>query len=1173
MDISAVRNPYDYRNPVREAAVFAGRDQEVAAIAYELDQAAVDRPSVCIVLHGPRAAGKTSLLYATERMAAARGLTTTRVDLVEGDGEPINFFRKVYDELVSKIVSQATEANTTVPFDISAIRRTMAQVSTGESVAPLQFPEAVALNGPEGRVPEAALRADLSAFVRLLDHPIALLIDEAQLIAHDARALSVLRSLTTRVDGLILVLAGTSGLIDRIRDVHSPILRQFKEIEVRAFTEWVDVKACIERPLYKSGIYGPIQQGIVSSLRQLTDGNPYEIQLYCHEMFARWQQGVTDGMQLTPEVLEGIQSRMESGRNVLDRPLIRAVRSMKRRELIAFNVLTSALSSANPDEAWFAYCMAGQPEITRADYDQCREALVTRGILTSDETVRFAVQTELLDEVYARLWTARTIGSSPHAQVTSRGNVRGMLINRLLSLLHEFTRGPAHIFRTCCPLMKERDMQRIFDAFETLPESGPDAVQRIRFLHSAILDVGEPSALDVTTVRCVYAGHTVERWLYSADTDDFCLANDARFKVAAERIKELGGQLTAERVRLPLRTWPALEWFRKSTGQLRAELADNHYHRAFAAYEAGDIASARVNFNSSFTLNPDWISANSLTYMSLADGLKEDAIEWSQRALAFAATLHERALSRYNAAMAQLLAGDREAAKGHIARSAVELRSMTLTPEVSFLLLPEPNDATRLREETDVNLSEAVERVCSTLGISPDDVLTDTDRIAVSEETSVSDPQAPASGAAQAKRSPVVLSVATEWASSQGGLSTFNRNLCLALAAAGAQVFCVVLDATASEITAAGEAGVTLCPATEIPGASEDMRLTSRPKQLGGTAPDLVLGHGRITGPAAQKLTDDFFPYARRLHFVHMAPDEIEWYKPDRGNDSGLRAEERTAIERALGRTAHRVVAVGPRLHEQFLDEFRNPQGLPPLRLDPGFDCPMSNTVLTPPQGSPLRVMLMGRVEDAQLKGVDLAAAACGRAAMWLREDGLRDVRLLVRGAPPSVVDEERRKIVGWSANPGLDVVVRAYTTAQPRIDEDLHTASLVIMPSRREGFGLVGLEAITKGIPVLISSESGLADLLRETLGHERASRFVVELSRDDAKDTDKWARAIDRKLRDCDGAFLQAAELRSEMAQQAPWSRAATALLEEIADGNRVQLPNAEAVTSRSISARWKS
>ncbi|MDP2439406.1 MAG: glycosyltransferase, partial [archaeon] len=40
---------------------------------------------------------------------------------------------------------------------------------------------------------------------------------------------------------------------------------------------------------------------------------------------------------------------------------------------------------------------------------------------------------------------------------------------------------------------------------------------------------------------------------------------------------------------------------------------------------------------------------------------------------------------------------------------------------------------------------------------------------------------------------------------------------------------------------------------------------------------------------------------------------------------------------------------------------------------------------------------------------------------------------------------------------------------------EDLHQCSLVLMPSRQEPFGLAGLEALSAGVPVMISRQSGL--------------------------------------------------------------------------------------------------
>lgn len=41
--------------------------------------------------------------------------------------------------------------------------------------------------------------------------------------------------------------------------------------------------------------------------------------------------------------------------------------------------------------------------------------------------------------------------------------------------------------------------------------------------------------------------------------------------------------------------------------------------------------------------------------------------------------------------------------------------------------------------------------------------------------------------------------------------------------------------------------------------------------------------------------------------------------------------------------------------------------------------------------------------------------------------------------------------------------------------------SNLVALPSRIVGYGLVALEAISAGVPVLVSSESGMAETLQE--------------------------------------------------------------------------------------------
>jgi glycosyltransferase involved in cell wall biosynthesis len=277
-----------------------------------------------------------------------------------------------------------------------------------------------------------------------------------------------------------------------------------------------------------------------------------------------------------------------------------------------------------------------------------------------------------------------------------------------------------------------------------------------------------------------------------------------------------------------------------------------------------------------------------------------------------------------------------------------------------------------------------------------------------------------------------------------------------------------------------------------------------------------------------------------------MAPDEIEWFKLDRDDDAGARAEGRTQIELDLGRTAARVIAVGPRLHNRYQRDL-HPYNVPsPLRLDPGFDT-QSVDLRNPPPGAPWTILVLGRLEDDRLKGLDLAAKAVGLAASR-REPGAKALELEVRGAPHNTSTELKGKLCDWSGYPALSVVVRPFTTDTESLDADVKSASLLLMPSRSEGFGLVGLEAIVAGTPVLVSSESGLGAMLREALEHEQAGRIVVPMSGDDDEDGERWGRAVEGMLRDREAAFRRAMEVRALLATRKTWAAAVAGLLAEL-------------------------
>jgi glycosyltransferase involved in cell wall biosynthesis len=390
-----------------------------------------------------------------------------------------------------------------------------------------------------------------------------------------------------------------------------------------------------------------------------------------------------------------------------------------------------------------------------------------------------------------------------------------------------------------------------------------------------------------------------------------------------------------------------------------------------------------------------------------------------------------------------------------------------------------------------------------------------------------------------------VLAVCTEWDSSQGGLTTFNRQLCLALAAEGAQVVCLVLTATETEKRQARAGGVTLVEAMSD-GETQALALARKPALPAGFAPTVIIGHARVTGPNAKALKEDHFPHARRLHVVHMAPDEIEWHKLDRVDDAATRAEERTEVELHLSRGADQVVAVGPRLFHRLQNDLV-PEEITPLQLDPGFDGHGEPGHVRPAPAGLWRVLLFGRMEDAELKGLDIAAQAMGQALRW-RGRPAPEIEFVVRGAPAASGEALRRQVREWAQLPSLNVVVRPYTPRSERLSADLRRASLVLMPSRAEGFGLVGVEAIGGGTPVLVSSSSGLGALLEDTLPAEDAQRIVVSMADNDHDLVDRWARAIDAVLLDREAAFRRAAKIRTQLAARKGWAAAAQRLLEAV-------------------------
>ncbi len=154
---------------------------------------------------------------------------------------------------------------------------------------------------------------------------------------------------------------------------------------------------------------------------------------------------------------------------------------------------------------------------------------------------------------------------------------------------------------------------------------------------------------------------------------------------------------------------------------------------------------------------------------------------------------------------------------------------------------------------------------------------------------------------------------------------------------------------------------------------------------------------------------------------------------------------------------------------------------------------------------------------------------------------------LYVRGAEPGAGDSLADKLREQSGLERNRLQVRPYTSDAGRVAEDVRRSSVVLMPSRSEGFGLVGLEALAFGVPILVSAESGLGELLRD-LADDVAHRYVVDVTGDVEKDAGTWKEALGVLLSDREASFQRARELRDRLRESLSWDAAVRELVARI-------------------------
>ena len=336
-----------------------------------------------------------------------------------------------------------------------------------------------------------------------------------------------------------------------------------------------------------------------------------------------------------------------------------------------------------------------------------------------------------------------------------------------------------------------------------------------------------------------------------------------------------------------------------------------------------------------------------------------------------------------------------------------------------------------------------------------------------------------------------VTVLASEWGSSKEWLSTVNRELAIQLAKCPeAEITFFLPKCSQEEKKSAFQHNIRIIEATSRPVLEELDWLFFPPEHL---QIDVIVSHGVRLGGQAQFIKKN--KKCKWIQVVQTEPEELGMFKTYSSPISKGKEKYKTEVE--LCKMADLVVGVGPKLTEalrSYLRRWQNNESV--VDLTPGVFEEFVGVIQDIEERKQRSVLVFNRgdAEDFELKGFDIAGKAVA---------ALQDTRLVFVGAPDGKHEEIANRLTECGV-PKSRLRVKGFMEDREILKRLFHQVDLVVMPSRTEGFGLAGLEALSAGLPVLVSRNSGFGEALCSV---PFGSSFVVN-----SEDPTDWTAAISK-------------------------------------------------------------
>lgn len=416
--------------------------------------------------------------------------------------------------------------------------------------------------------------------------------------------------------------------------------------------------------------------------------------------------------------------------------------------------------------------------------------------------------------------------------------------------------------------------------------------------------------------------------------------------------------------------------------------------------------------------------------------------------------------------------------------------------------------------------------------------------------------------------------IATAWGPKNGGINCFNYDLVKAGAHAkkddeNIKICCVAPDISDTDQSAMETDGVIPVTISTVAfGAPEAAQLIfgGIQKRFPSCYPrfcdTFYIGHDIYTGKLSKQLATQyagwnvvFHHMDYRSYYLFKTPDPYHY-------DAKVQAQKSILCDADL------VCAVGPLLVRSAQDKVRSRSNLTVLEVFPG----LAQFPAISKRANSFNPIVFGRVEqdNQKVKQISLAIDAFAEAIR------LDEVTTVIGNNPTLDVvgyeadqdalrkevqrlQEDAVEIAGRLCN----VVPSQYTEDRKSLGEKLSEASVAMMLSFHEGFGLVGYEAIAAGVPLILSKNSGLYEFLKnEKLDHLvypveiSGSREPKGYSKADLDTVAHALREIRRNEPEYKGKTLELREALLNKTDRYSWEAVANRFIDNVLSKFREQL-----------------